>query len=690
MSARGSSNHRVPAVIALVVFMAAGLFSVTAPAAVKAAPGDVGQAGPSFSGSGADPTGTKPESKVWFNDGFWWASMYNSSASAYTIHRLSGTTWTNTGVVIDDRENTHSDILWDGTKLYVASHVYTTDPGRNGSHERSPLPIQLQRWHLTRTRSTAGSPRRSPTWSSETLVIDKDSTGQLWATWTRGGSVRVNRTTSGDSTWGTEFVPAVTNTSDASDDISTLVAFGGNKIGLLWSRQNGSPDEFRFSIHDDSATDTTWGASVSVFPGNNFADDHLNLKADPGRQPVCRRQDVTFESGDNLVVAEALHRRDVDERHVQHRHGDDDPRCPRGRHDEQPAACLRHGTRVERDHLREDVAAELPVLRGRARHAVRPRQRHQPPEQRHDHEADRQFHDGTPGPGRPRDVEPVLVQRGHARRGGPPPTPTPTPTPGGPSITLNPTADAQVKSTSATTNYGSLASIRTRKDPGTADTYQSYLTFNVAGVTGPVNSVKLRLFTSDESPNVQSVFSGDPTSWTENGLNWNNRPTFTTLRGSGAVPTLGAYNEITLDPALITGNVPISLMITSANSNSAIFNSKEAGPNPPQLVITQTVGNQAPTASPVSKSTAHDVAATVDLAGTDAETCNLVFAPGTVTPAHGTLGCDHATRPAAPAPGRSPTRPRSCTRRRRATAARIRSRTRSATGRTRRCPPRSR
>ena len=182
----------------------------------------------------------------------------------------------------------------------------------------------------------------------------------------------------------------------------------------------------------------------------------------------------------------------------------------------------------------------------------------------------------------------------------------------------------------ATTNYGSLASIRTRKDAGTADTYQSYLTFNVAGVTGPVNSVKLRLFTSDESPNVQSVFSGDPTSWTEGGLNWNNRPTFTTLRGSGAVPTLGAYNEITLDPALITGNVPISLMITSANSNSAIFNSKEAGPNPPQLVITQTVGNQAPTASPVSKSTPHDVAVTVDLAGTDAETCNLVFAPGAI------------------------------------------------------------
>ena len=129
MSNRGSSNCRVPVVIGLFVFLVVGLYGVTAPA-VRAAPGDVGQAGPSFVGSGADPTGTKPESKVWYNDGFWWASMYNASASAFTIHRLSGTTWTNTGVVIDGRENTHQDALWDQAagKLYVASHVYDVSP----------------------------------------------------------------------------------------------------------------------------------------------------------------------------------------------------------------------------------------------------------------------------------------------------------------------------------------------------------------------------------------------------------------------------------------------------------------------------------------------------------------------------------------------------------------------------------
>ena len=184
--------------------MAAGLFSVTAPAAVQAAPGDVGQAGPSFGGSGADPTGTKPESKVWFNDGFWWASMYNSSASAFTIHRLSGTTWTNTGVVIDDRENTHSDALRTGPS---STSPPTSTPRRPAAGTRRvsiATPTTPARTHIA---LDGGFPQTINDWSSETLVIDKDSTGQLWATWTRGGSVRVNRTTSGDQTWGTDSSP---------------------------------------------------------------------------------------------------------------------------------------------------------------------------------------------------------------------------------------------------------------------------------------------------------------------------------------------------------------------------------------------------------------------------------------------------------------------------------------------------
>ena len=86
----------------------------------------------------------------------------------------------------------------------------------------------------------------------------------------------------------------------------------------------------------------------------------------------------------------------------------------------------------------------------------------------------------------------------------PPPTPTPPPVP----VTLEPIADAQVNSKAPTTNYGSLTTLRTREDTNPANsTYRSYLLFNVAGLNGPAQSVRLRLFVTDATQNVQGVYA---------------------------------------------------------------------------------------------------------------------------------------------------------------------------------------
>jgi hypothetical protein len=59
-------------------FLVGGLaLGLALPAAVSADPGDVGFAGPSGAGAGAAPSGSKPESKLWYNDGFWWGSLYD-------------------------------------------------------------------------------------------------------------------------------------------------------------------------------------------------------------------------------------------------------------------------------------------------------------------------------------------------------------------------------------------------------------------------------------------------------------------------------------------------------------------------------------------------------------------------------------------------------------------------------------
>jgi PKD repeat protein len=273
------STRPVPTFVLRLSVAACVLLAIAAtltPAAAPAATGDIGYKDQSFTGAGEAPTGSKPESKLWWNDGSWWASMWSGS-DGFHIFRLDNLTqrWTDTGVGIDPRTKTRSDTLWDGTHLYVASHVYSESPS-------SGFPSRLYRYSynpLAKTYSLdPGFPVSINNFKTETLVIDKDSTGKLWATWTQGSQVMVNRTITGDANWGSPFVLAVSGATKLSkDDISSVVAFGGNKIGVMWSSQTSSA--VYFAIHSDGQPDSTWQQSRTAIAGPNYADDHINLKS---------------------------------------------------------------------------------------------------------------------------------------------------------------------------------------------------------------------------------------------------------------------------------------------------------------------------------------------------------------------------------------------------------------------------
>ncbi len=286
MSAAHSSSSLVPGGFLLLrirtlhLSLALGLvWSILAIGPAVAAPGDIGLEGPSYAGAGAEPTGEKPESKTWFADGVWWGSLWDTASARYEIFRLSAAgTWTSTNVALDARANSRADTLWDGTRLYVASHVFSESPS-------SGFPSHLYRFSYNASTDTysldGGFPQLINNVRSESLVIDKDSAGRLWATWVQGSSgsrtVFVNRTLSGDVSWGTPFVLPVSGTQVSNDDISSVIAFGGNKIGVFWSNQDD--DTFYFASHQDGAADTTWGSFSAVFPGSGNGDDHMNLKS---------------------------------------------------------------------------------------------------------------------------------------------------------------------------------------------------------------------------------------------------------------------------------------------------------------------------------------------------------------------------------------------------------------------------
>ena len=254
--------------------------TVTSAPTASAAPGDIGYQGASFSGATA-PTGEKPESKLWFNDGRWWASMFQPSGGNWRIFYLnrsvSPEVWVDTGTVIDDRANSSSDALWAANgKLYVGSHVKATSstgaiPGK---------PSRLYRYSYnsaTRTYSLdAGFPTNINNTSSETLTLDQDSSGTLWASWTAQNQVFVNATTTNDQ-WGTPFVLPVADAANLDpDDISSLVAFRDG-VAVMWSSQSTSA--VYFSLHKNGAPQTTWQTRErTTVLGGGQADDHLNVK----------------------------------------------------------------------------------------------------------------------------------------------------------------------------------------------------------------------------------------------------------------------------------------------------------------------------------------------------------------------------------------------------------------------------
>ncbi len=278
-------------IVAVVLGLLTALGLVAVPTSAAAAPGDIGHLGPAYNGSINSPTSDKPQSKLWHTDGIWFAAMFDTGSRTWRISRLDRATqtWVNTGVLVDDRPNTLADTLWDGSHLYIASHVVTISSDTTPRPSVPNSPARLMRYSYDSGQKTfrldAGFPATITGNSSESMTIDKDSTGRIWATWTQvsgdatagfTSAVYVNATNGSDNSWGTPFVMPTAGANPAPDDLSAVVAFGRNKIGILWSNQ--VDDTVYWAVHNDGAAVGDWRGAPAI-RGNRQADDHLNLKA---------------------------------------------------------------------------------------------------------------------------------------------------------------------------------------------------------------------------------------------------------------------------------------------------------------------------------------------------------------------------------------------------------------------------
>lgn len=250
-------------------------FATAASLVVLAAPAEAAVGVPvtfddfSYASTVTRPSENKPQSKLWYTDGSWWALLVSPGTTAVHIFQLMSThTWRDTGTLVDTRLNSTGDALWtasDSTLTVVsrdstaapriarfsynaASNNYTMDPG---------FPVSV---------ATGGG--------SESATIDRDSTGRLWITYTRASRLWVAHSDPSGLVWTAGYNPAVPDVAIKSDDISSVIAFNG-RIGLMWSDQVSHA--FRFAIHRDGDPDQTWTVEDAL-AGTNLADDHINLK----------------------------------------------------------------------------------------------------------------------------------------------------------------------------------------------------------------------------------------------------------------------------------------------------------------------------------------------------------------------------------------------------------------------------
>jgi hypothetical protein len=149
-------------------------------------------------------------------------------------------------------------------------------------------------------------------------------------------------------------------------------------------------------------------------------------------------------------------------------------------------------------------------------------------------------------------------------------------------------ADASVLSNRPDNNFGSS---QLRLDA--APTVNSYLRFDLQGLTGTITSATLRLYVQSTSSAGFSAHEVADNSWAEGSITFNNAPAIgTVVNGSGAT-TADSYVDVDVT-SYITGNGLISLALTTTDTALIAAQSRE-GANPPELIVETISGNPTPT-----------------------------------------------------------------------------------------------
>ncbi|MGH2477593.1 MAG: hypothetical protein ACRDIL_20255, partial [Candidatus Limnocylindrales bacterium] len=220
------------------------------------------------------PTRHKNQSKLFFAYGSWWGVLQEPTTREARIHRLDWATqrWHDTGLVVDERQFAHADVLFEAGTLYVATAGGSDTPAHAVRFLEFTYDEATARWTMLPDFPATVSAN-----GVEASLVERGTDGRLWIAYIQAGRLFVTHTLDDDHRWVAPYRPTVAGTEVATDQVG-MVALRGQVV-LLWSNQN---DEAIYATsHVDGAADDAWAPPTTILQGLRLADNHVNIKALP-------------------------------------------------------------------------------------------------------------------------------------------------------------------------------------------------------------------------------------------------------------------------------------------------------------------------------------------------------------------------------------------------------------------------
>jgi acid phosphatase type 7 len=169
--------------------------------------------------------------------------------------------------------------------------------------------------------------------------------------------------------------------------------------------------------------------------------------------------------------------------------------------------------------------------------------------------------------------------------------------------TLAPTDDTYASFTDSTTPQGSRPYVRIRAD-SSGSPKRTFLKFSVSGVSGPVTSATLRIYSIWNSASGIQVRSA-ATNWSEQTLTWVNAPAYSsTVTAASTSYPANVWISLNVTP-LVTGNGTYSFALTTPSGETMLASKEGGAATAPQLLV-QTSGSPSNTSPPSVSGTAQD------------------------------------------------------------------------------------